>query len=279
MFLILLLLIFSSSPFLVICRSLQPSSSSTHPTFQSFDVSASLELTRQVFSPTQKPQHESSTSRDSKTSGNNRFQFSVTIYPRSSLYPHTDKNYASLTLARLARDSLRVSSLSANQLQTPVTSGLSQGSGEYFAILGVGQPSKESSMIIDTGSDITWLQCEPCTKCYHSDSIFNPNTSSSYRNLPCSSTQCSNLVISGCSQSETCLYGVQYGDGSTTIGNFATDTVSFGSSGSVPNMAIGCGHDNEGFVGSDGLLGLGGGPLSLPSQINATSFSYCLVNL
>lgn len=73
---------------------------------------------------------------------------------------------------------------------------------------------------------------------------------------------------------------MEYGDGSRTSGNFATDTVSFGSSGSVPNMAIGCGHDNEGlFVASDGLLGLGGGPLSLPSQIKATSFSYCLVNL
>ncbi|CAH1435591.1 unnamed protein product [Lactuca virosa] len=42
---------------------------------------------------------------------------------------------------------------------------------------------------------------------------------------------------------------------------------------------MGCGHDNEGlFVGAGGLLALGGGPLSLPSQIKATSFSYCLVD-
>lgn len=58
-----------------------------------------------------------------------------------------------------------------------------------------------------------------------------------------------------------------------------TETVSFGNSGSANRVAIGCGHDNEGlFAGAAGLLGLGGGPLSLTSQIKATSFSYCLVD-
>lgn len=55
--------------------------------------------------------------------------------------------------------------------------------------------------------------------------------------------------------------------------------MSFGGSGAVHNVALGCGHDNEGlFVGSAGLLGLGGGPLSLTNQIKASSFSYCLVD-
>ncbi|KAI5443483.1 Protein ASPARTIC PROTEASE IN GUARD CELL 1 [Lathyrus oleraceus] len=58
-----------------------------------------------------------------------------------------------------------------------------------------------------------------------------------------------------------------------------TETTSFGSSGSINRVAIGCGHDNEGlFVGVAGLLGLGGGALSLTSQIKASSFSYCLVD-
>ncbi|XP_057785882.1 protein ASPARTIC PROTEASE IN GUARD CELL 1-like [Salvia miltiorrhiza] len=72
---------------------------------------------------------------------------------------------------------------------------------------------------------------------------------------------------------------VLYGDASHTIGNFATVTISFGSSGTVDNVAIGCGHDNGGlFFGAAGLLGLGGGASSLPAQIKATSFSYCLVD-
>jgi hypothetical protein len=84
--------------------------------------------------------------------------------------------------------------------------------------------------------------------------------------------------MSSC-RSGQCLYQVNYGDGSYTFGDFATESVSFGNSGSVKNVALGCGHDNEGlFVGAAGLLGLGGGPLSLTNQLKATSFSYCLVN-
>ncbi|KAL2461648.1 Protein ASPARTIC PROTEASE IN GUARD CELL 1 [Abeliophyllum distichum] len=164
-------------------------------------------------------------------------------------------------------------------LQSPVTSGTSQGSGEYFTRIGVGQPVKELYMVIDTGSDISWLQCEPCSECYQqSDPVFNPSGSSTYKTLTCQAAQCTSLEVSAC-RTDTCLYQVSYGDGSYTVGDFVTETVSFGTSGSVANVAVGCGHDNEGlFVGAAGLLGLGGGSLSLPSQIKATSFSYCLVD-
>ncbi|CAH2033930.1 unnamed protein product [Thlaspi arvense] len=71
---------------------------------------------------------------------------------------------------------------------------------------------------------------------------------------------------------------LSYGDGSYTVGDFATETLTIGSA-SVENVAVGCGHSNEGlFVGAAGLLGLGGGLLALPSQLNTTSFSYCLVD-
>lgn len=50
----------------------------------------------------------------------------------------------------------------------------------------------------------------------------------------------------------------------------------------VPDFAFGCGHDNEGsFAGADGILGLGQGPLSFPSQLKSVfngKFSYCLVD-
>lgn len=72
---------------------------------------------------------------------------------------------------------------------------------------------------------------------------------------------------------------VSYGDGSFTVGNFITESLTFGNSGKVNDVALGCGHDNEGlFVGAAGLLGLGGGPLSLTNQIKASSLSYCLVD-
>ncbi|KAI8020043.1 Protein ASPARTIC PROTEASE IN GUARD CELL 1 [Camellia lanceoleosa] len=96
--------------------------------------------------------------------------------------------------------------------------------------------------------------------------------------VPSSSSSSSALEVSAC-QTDSCLYQVSYGDGSFTVGDFATEKLSFGNSGSVNNVAIGCGHDNEGlFIASAGLLGLGGGTLSLTSQLKASSFSYCLVD-
>lgn len=173
-----------------------------------------------------------------------------------------------------------------NQLSNftgPVVSGLKQGSGEYFTRIGVGTPAQESFMVLDTGSDILWLQCSPCLDCYsQTDPVFNPRTSSSFKKLSCSSPICSKLELHGChSRTKSCLYQVSYGDGSFTVGDFSMETVSFNRA-TLRNVALGCGHDNEGlFVGAAGLLGLGGGSLSFPSQMGrifGKKFSYCLVD-
>ncbi|KAM3380326.1 protein ASPARTIC PROTEASE IN GUARD CELL 1-like [Capsicum galapagoense] len=278
----------------VLSRSLSPSSS--HPHSQIFDVATSLKKTVQVLS-SQDFQQEAI-----KSTHSNSSSFSLSVYPRSALVKPSHKDYAALTLSRLERDSARVSSLNMKlqlslsnfthsdlkpvqtmlqpeELQAPITSGASQGSGEYFTRLGLGEPAKEFYMVLDTGSDITWVQCEPCSDCYQqSDPIYNPSGSSTYSRLSCDAAQCSALDVSACS-TQSCLYQVSYGDGSFTVGEFATETVSFGRSGSFPKVAIGCGHDNEGlFVGAAGLVALGGGSLSLPTQIKASSFSYCFVD-
>ncbi|KAG6386021.1 hypothetical protein SASPL_154905 [Salvia splendens] len=146
---------------------------------------------------------------------------SLTLHPRSSLHPPT-ANYTALTLSRLACDQARVHSLllrhslalsatsapdfSPQELQSPVISGIRLGSGEYFARLGVGRPAKNFYMVLDSGSDVTWLQCRPCAACYNqSDPIFNPSTSSTYRPLPCAAPQCSALDTSAC-RTNACLY-------------------------------------------------------------------------
>ncbi|KAI3746008.1 hypothetical protein L6452_08423 [Arctium lappa] len=268
-------------------------------TTTTLDVSSAVQKTLDLLNPTTTSLQQQQLHKTSNSS------FSFTLHPRSSIHNHRHHNYEALTLSRLARDSHRVTSLTTRLefalagtnksdmkpvidtdsmikpqgLSTPVTSGISQGSGEYFARVGLGTPVQSYYMVIDTGSDINWLQCQPCSDCYQqTDPIYNPSSSASYAPLSCGSTQCGSLEITAC-RSNTCLYQVSYGDGSFTVGDFVTETVSFGRSGSVPKVAMGCGHDNEGlFVGAAGLLGLGGGVLSLPSQIKATSFSYCLVN-
>ncbi|KAM7275658.1 hypothetical protein ACFE04_017524 [Oxalis oulophora] len=99
--------------------------------------------------------------------------------------------------------------------------------------------------------------------------------------IPCGSTLCKRLDSSGCNNKNSCLYQVSYGDGSFTTGEFSTETLTFRRS-RVARVAIGCGHDNEGlFVGAAGLLGLGRGRLSFPSQTGRRfnrKFSYCLVD-
>ncbi|KAJ6738741.1 PROTEIN ASPARTIC PROTEASE IN GUARD CELL 1 [Salix koriyanagi] len=104
-------------------------------------------------------------------------------------------------------------------LSAPVTSGVSQGSGEYFTRVGVGNPARQFYMVLDTGSDINWLQCHPCTDCYQqTDPVFDPSASSTYAPVTCQSQQCSSLETSSC-RGGRCLYQVNYGDGSYTVVN------------------------------------------------------------
>ncbi|CAN8270257.1 unnamed protein product [Cochlearia groenlandica] len=236
---------------------------------------------------------------------NSSSPLTLELHSRDTLVSSQHKDYKSLVLSRLERDSSRVAGIISKirfavegihrsdlnpvydgetrfipeDLSTPIVSGASQGSGEYFSRIGVGTPAKEMFVVLDTGSDVNWIQCQPCSDCYQqSDPIFDPASSSTYKSLTCSASQCGSLETSAC-RSEKCLYQVSYGDGSFTVGEYATDTVSFGKSGKIDDVALGCGHDNEGlFTGSAGLLGLGGGALSMTNQIKATSFSYCLVD-
>ncbi|KAJ6792387.1 putative protein ASPARTIC PROTEASE IN GUARD CELL 2 isoform X1 [Iris pallida] len=215
---------------------------------------------------------------------------------RDSLHVTPTSSPQSLLRLRLDRDIARVSFLSPNSTRPAprrtgtgfsgsVTSGLAQGSGEYFAHIGVGTPPVPSLVVLDTGSDVVWLQCQPCRQCYsQSNPVFDPSASSSFSSLPCSSPLCRKLDVSGCDATTmSCQYQVSYGDGSATSGDFSTETLTFDGGRRVPKVALGCGHDNEGlFVAASGLLGLGRGPLSFSSQAaggsGSRSFSYCLVD-
>ncbi|GMJ06595.1 ASPARTIC PROTEASE IN GUARD CELL 1 [Hibiscus trionum] len=275
------------------------------PTTATLDVSASLKQARHILSfdpqssETRPVSFNSSSSSSSSGSGS---VFSAPLHSRGSIHKTHHTDYKNLVLSRLDRDSARVDSLTTElelavngvhkselkpvpteiepeALSTPVISGTSLGSGEYFTRVGIGSPAKQFYMVLDTGSDINWIQCQPCSECYQqSDPIFDPSASSSYSPVSCDSSQCSSLRVATCRDGK-CLYQVSYGDGSYTVGDFVTETVSFGNSGNINSVALGCGHTNEGlFVAAAGLLGLGGGPLSMTSQIKATSFSYCLVD-
>ncbi|KAI6679170.1 hypothetical protein NL676_033051 [Syzygium grande] len=168
----------------------------------------------------------------------------------------------------------------------PVQSGSTVGAGNFIVTVGLGTPKKELSLIFDTGSDLTWTQCEPCAKyCYkQKEPTFNPSLSASYTNVTCSSSLCSALISAtgntpGCSAS-TCVYGIQYGDSSYSVGFFGKERLTLTSRDAIDNFLFGCGQNNRGlFGGSAGLLGLGRDKLSLVQQTASKYgkyFSYCL---
>ncbi|KAL6909695.1 hypothetical protein ACP4OV_001354 [Aristida adscensionis] len=54
---------------------------------------------------------------------------------------------------------------------------------EFVVTVGFGTPARPSTLIFDTGSDVSWIQCAPCAagKCYpQHDPLFDPSKSSSY---------------------------------------------------------------------------------------------------
>ncbi|GMH11813.1 hypothetical protein Nepgr_013654 [Nepenthes gracilis] len=172
----------------------------------------------------------------------------------------------------------------------PAKSGSTIGSASFIVTVGFGKPIQPQSLIFDTGSDLTWIQCEPCEFCYEQQGpIFDPSKSTSYSDVACGS-ECDELASANgnapvCRRSATstnnlCYYYILYGDYSYSVGVFAKDELTLTRRDAVRNFPFGCGVDNEGlFGGSGGLLGLGMGKLSFVSQTAdryGKRFSYCL---
>ncbi|WVZ73730.1 hypothetical protein U9M48_022008 [Paspalum notatum var. saurae] len=182
----------------------------------------------------------------------------------------------------------------SERLVATVESGVAVGSGEYLMDVYVGTPPRRFQMIMDTGSDLNWLQCAPCLDCFEQRGpVFDPAASSSYRNVTCGDQRCGLVAPPEAPRAcrrpgeDSCPYYYWYGDQSNTTGDLALESFTVnltapGASRRVDGVVFGCGHWNRGlFHGAAGLLGLGRGPLSFASQLRAVyghTFSYCLVD-
>ncbi|XP_027366818.1 protein ASPARTIC PROTEASE IN GUARD CELL 2-like [Abrus precatorius] len=290
MLLLLLLLLLTTST----STSTSPPSSHnlSNPHFQQLNVKETLSETKPKPHPTQKSKHSNKHQKlNTITEESGKWKLKLLHRDKIATF-NTSHDHRSLFNARMKREAKRVAALirritaggsnyEASAFGSDVVSGMEQGSGEYFVRIGVGSPPRNQYVVIDSGSDIIWVQCQPCTQCYHqSDPVFDPADSSSYTGVPCGSTVCSHVENAGCHEGR-CRYEVSYGDGSYTKGTLALETLTFGRT-VIRNVAIGCGHRNQGmFVGAAGLLGLGSGPMSFVGQLGGQTggaFSYCLVS-
>ncbi|XP_019424967.1 PREDICTED: aspartic proteinase CDR1-like [Lupinus angustifolius] len=209
--------------------------------------------------------------------------------PKSPFYIPSETHYE--RVAKAIRRSINY----ANRFNKPsfstknIESKVLPNGGEYLMSYSIGTPPVEILGIVDTGSDVVWLQCQPCHPCYKQTTpIFNPSNSTTYKNIPCTSNTCKSVRSSSCSSDgdqQSCQYRIGYGDGSRSQGDLSLETLTLsstkGSPVSFPKTIIGCGNSNTlVFEGEgSGIVGLGNGPVSLITQLGSTiqgKFSYCL---
>ncbi|KAL7160268.1 hypothetical protein ABFS83_01G082400 [Erythranthe nasuta] len=217
------------------------------------------------------------------------------IHGDSPLSPFYDP---SLTRFKRVTDSLRHSFLrhhsirsndsKSSSLTSPAPeASLAPVSGYYLMKIQLGNPPIELLGIADTGSDLTWTQCAPCSDCYKQKTpIFDPKKSETYDTVSCKSQECQSLRYEhpSCDNAtDGCRYELTYAGRSYTSGDLATETLTFDQNLPFPKVVFGCGHHNYGdnLGTSSGIVGLGGGPVSIIRQLKKyysidAKISYCL---
>ncbi|KAH9290507.1 hypothetical protein KI387_034624 [Taxus chinensis] len=158
----------------------------------------------------------------------------------------------------------------------PLASGNAVNTGNYIIKLEFGTPGQSFYTAIDTGSDVTWIPCSPCSGCTRQ--AFEPSKSTTFNYLSCDSQPCQDL---GISCSGNCVRTQRYGDGTGVDELLSTDTVALGSqSQPVQQFLFGCANAFIGNTNNDpGLVGFGRDATSFVSQtaeLYDRTFSYCL---
>ncbi|XP_026416124.1 aspartic proteinase CDR1-like [Papaver somniferum] len=169
----------------------------------------------------------------------------------------------------------------------------------YVAKVGLGTfPGRRQSfmnynLMIDSGSDQIWLQCEGAAKSFNQDMPLYPwKSSTTYHPIPCNT----HPLCKGdkCNADGQCTYVTEYMTGSVTSGIFAEEKFTLGSdTGGTESIQLhmGCGffqQNFEKFIGNNhlvgkpdliaGILGLGSGKWSFLNQLGVAGqgkFSYC----
>ncbi|TVU21222.1 hypothetical protein EJB05_30847, partial [Eragrostis curvula] len=150
----------------------------------------------------------------------------------------------------------------------------------YSVTMNIGDPAKPYFLDVDTGSDLTWLQCDaPCQSCNKvPHPLYRPTKN---RIVPCADSLCTALYSGQgsnqkCTSPQQCDYRIKYTDNASSLGVLISDNFSLplrNSSNVRPSLTFGCGYDQQvgknGAVqaATDGLLGLGRGSISLLSQL------------
>ncbi|CAL9025082.1 unnamed protein product [Prunus brigantina] len=149
--------------------------------------------------------------------------------------------------------------------------------GYYSVSLNIGRPAKIFELDIDSGSDLTWVQCDaPCRGCTKPrEHLYRPNNNL----LQCEDPLCTTFHSPASHPCETtddqCDYEVKYADHGSSLGVLVKDyfPLKF-TNGSLlsPHLAFGCGYDQKYFgpvtPATAGVIGLGNRKVSILSQLS-----------
>ncbi|GAA0156531.1 protease [Lithospermum erythrorhizon] len=143
----------------------------------------------------------------------------------------------------------------------------------------IGTPPQPQQMVLDTGSQLSWIQCKKAPKSPPPPTpLFDPSLSSTFSVLPCNHPICKPRIPdytlpTTCDQKRLCHYSYFYADGTLAEGNLVREKFTFSSSQSTPPLILGCATESG---EAEGILGMNLGRLSFASQAKVHKFSYCV---
>lgn len=157
--------------------------------------------------------------------------------------------------------------------------------GIYYVSINIGNPPKPYFLDVDTGSDVTWLQCDaPCVSCSKvPHPLYSPVKN---RLVPCDDPLCLAVHEStnhegGCETQSQCDYEIEYQDHGSSVGVLVADVFVLplrNNSVARSSLVFGCGYDQQGGPSNtDGVLGLGSGKVSVLSQLRELGISRSVV--
>ncbi|MCO5581365.1 hypothetical protein L7F22_035247 [Adiantum nelumboides] len=146
-------------------------------------------------------------------------------------------------------------------------------------------PPLTQTLVVDTGSSITWVQCQPHNLQQHpqKDPLYDLRKTRTFKYIECTDARCELLSEQNryCEDATNyCVFGKTYADQSTIWGMWGLDTISMGS-WKAEDVPIGCAYSSHLAYIQDvaGFLGFGQGRESIVSTKGSSfgnSFSYCL---
>ena len=147
--------------------------------------------------------------------------------------------------------------------------------GYFYSTIYLGNPPRKFSVIVDTGSTMTYVPCstcgEHCGPNHQDQHTFDPADSSTSKSISCHSEDCKcGSPVCSCSEKEECMYTRSYAEQSSSSGILLQDVMHIHDGGPGVPVLFGCETRETGAIykqRADGMLGLGNSQDSLIQQL------------